>query len=231
MDKKSVRVEKVVKNKVELVAKTVPLIEGVTTADFAAYIARIGKVKDDPDKLIRYLIKHSHWSPLEHTSFTFKIRTSRAIGRELLRHRSFVFQELSQRYEAVLEMEPIELRAQADKNRQSSEEVFDPILTFKEDFYGKQIEWTEEVSETINRLLDFTTMLYKRLLEAGVARECARMILPECTSTTILMTGSVRSWIHFLQLRDDGAAQKEMQLVAQEIKKLLINEIPLIFKN
>ncbi len=220
MDKESVRVEEMVKSKVELVAKTVPLIEGVTTANFTAYVARIGKVKDNPEKLVKYLVDHKHWSPLEHTSFTFKIRTSRAIGRELLRHRSFVFQELSQRYEPVMEFEPIELRAQADKNRQSSNEATDPIISFGKG--GEEMPASVILELELNRIL----YIYEQMLAAGVARECARMILPECTATTILMTGNLRSWIHFLAIRDEGAAQKEMQAVAKDIKALLLSEVP-----
>lgn len=199
--------------KVELVAKTMPLVEDVSTAEFAAYVARIGKVKDNPEKLMKYLMEHKHWSPFEHTFFTFKIRTSRAIGRELLRHRSFTFQELSQRYEKVMEFEPIELRGQAEKNRQSSEEVI-------------EAEWA---NNAVKNIVEHISVLYEKLLGIGVARECARMILPECTATTILMTGNLRSWIHFLGLRDDGAAQKEMQLVAKEIRSSLLKEVPGMF--
>lgn len=212
--------------KVELVAKTVPSVENVSTDEFAAYVARIGKVKDNPEKLMKYLIQHKHWSPFEHTFFTFKIRTSRAIGRELLRHRSFTFQELSQRYEPVMEFEPIELRGQADKNRQSSTDAIDPHVM---EYNADAVDGTVPASWAVSKTLDIVLDLYQKLLEAGVARECARMILPECTATTILMTGSLRSWIHFLDLRDDGAAQKEMQLVAKEIKSILTKEVPTLF--
>lgn len=195
-----------------------PIVEGVSTADFAAYVARIGKVKENPEKLMKYLIAHAHWSPFEHTFFTFKIRTSRAIGRELLRHRSFTFQELSQRYEEVMEFEPIELRRQADKNRQSSEEVIDPLIY-------PQVTCQMEIAGILNSI----SALYQELMRLGVARECARFILPECTSTTILMSGSLRSWIHFLAIRDDEHAQKEAQLIAKMIKATLIEEVPNLF--
>lgn len=211
--------------KVELVAKTLPLVEGVSTAEFAAYVARIGKVKDNPEKLMKYLLDHKHFSPFEHTSFTFKIRTSRAIGRELLRHRSFTFQELSQRYEKVLEFEDVELRKQAEKNRQSSEEVINPRVTYEE----PDGEVTNEANSAVMDVISTIKSLYVSLLEAGIARECARMILPECIATTILMTGTLRSWIHFLDIRDEGAAQKEMQLIAREIKKSLAEEVPGMF--
>lgn len=203
-----------------MVAKTTPLVEGVSTAEFAAYVARIGKVKENPERLMAYLIKHKHWSPFEHTFLTFKIRTSRAIGRELLRHRSFTFQELSQRYEEVLEMEPIELRKQAENNRQSSGEVFDTWL----DTYEQP-----KASEAISDMMKKVFTLYEDLLKAGVARECARFILPECTSTTILMSGNLRSWIHFLELRDDTRAQKEAQEIAKEIKVQITKEVPGLF--
>lgn len=217
--------------KVELVAKTVPQIDEVNTDNFAAYIARIGKVKDNPEKLMKYLIKHKHWSPFEHTYFSFKIRTSRAIGRELLRHRSMTFQELSQRYEEVMEAEPIELRRQAEKNRQSSEDVFDPVLKYNmvhelgKEPYRVQFPASEAIEDLLNDIFS----LYDKLLEAGVARECARMILPEATSTTILMTGNLRSWIHFLALRNDPAAQKEAQEIAKAIQDILMKEVPTIF--
>lgn len=212
--------------KIELVAKTVPTIDGVGTDDFTAFIARIGKVKDNPEKLIKFLIKHAHWSPFEHTFFTFKIRTSRAIGRELLRHRSFTFQELSQRYEKILEFEPIELRKQDDNNRQSSTEVFNPTIN-KEGIAGWNL--TYSANGLIKETLDKISELYEDLLKEGVARECARMILPECTSTTLLMTGNIRSWIHFLAIRDDERAQKEAQLIAKEIKNILSETLPITF--
>lgn len=217
--------------KVEIQAISKPLVDGVEDHEFPAYIARIGKVKDNPDKLIKYLIKHKHWSPLEHTYITFKIETSRAIGRELLRHRSFTFQELSQRYVDVTKQEPIELRKQCEDNRQSSTEVFDPNI-YKASWYTEEgIEESRPIpaSEAILMLMDNINRLYNKLIEAGVAKECARFILPECTTTTILMTGCLRSWIHFLELRDDVRAQLEAQLIAKEIKKELSNKFNNIF--
>lgn len=190
-------------------------------------IARVSSTRKDksekPEGLIKYLIENKHFSPFEHSYLTLEIVTSKAIGIQLLRHRSFTFQELSQRYTEVGEMEPVELRKQAEKNRQSSDELFDPIL-----------EVTQNVplyaSAKIQMAIDFTLSVYKELLAKGVAKECARMILPMCTQTTIYMTGSVRSWIHFLALRDDEHAQKEAQLVAKDIKKIFIKELPIISK-
>lgn len=193
-------------------------------------IARVSSSRKDktekPEGLINYLIKNFHFSPLEHSFITFEITTSKAIGIQLLRHRSFTFQEFSQRYSTVTSFEPIELRKQATNNRQSSEEVFNPIVNMK-----SPVEYYEKpANEMIDNLLSHINDMYESLLEAGVARECARMILPMCSSTTIYMTGSIRSWIHFLAIRDDEHAQKEIQLIAKEIKKLFIQELPIISK-
>jgi thymidylate synthase (FAD) len=206
--------------KVELVAKTAPLVEGVSTAEFAAYVARIGKIKENPEKLMKYLVTHKHWSPFEHTFFTFKIQTSMSIGEQLLRHRSFTFQKQSGRYEEMNEFEPIELRKQAEKNRQSSEEIVDPIL---------KLGSGQKASAVIDAYLRASRNLYEMLLSEGVARECARLVLPACTSTMMLMSGSLRSWFHFLEIRDDGHAQKEAQEIAREIKGVLAKEIPGMF--
>lgn len=193
-------------------------------------IARVSSSREDkgenPGGLINYLIRNKHWSPFEHSYMTVEIETSKAIGIQLLRHRSFTFQELSQRYAKIEELEPIELRRQAEKNRQSSEEVFDPQTT-KPYFMNEQ---GNTASEDINYYLKRGLELYNKLLEVGVAKECARMVLPMCTKTTIYMTGSIRSWIHFLDIRDDSHAQKEAQLIAKEIKKIFIKELPIISK-
>ena len=179
--------------------------------------------KDKPEGLLRYLVQHKHWSPFEHGHATFEIETSKAIGIQLIRHRSFSFQEFSQRYQDVNRLgdifEPIELRSQCEDNRQSSVEVIDPII---------QMESSLPASETIDAFLGKAHSLYNKLLEAGVARETARMVLPLATTTKIHMTGSIRSWIHFLELRDDEHAQKEIQLVAQEIKKHFKEQFPII---
>lgn len=212
--------------KVELVAMTRPHLEGVSVEDFTAYIARIGKVKDNPKKLIKYLIKNKHWSPFEHTYVTFKIETSRAIGRQLLRHRSFSFQELSQRYEEALEFEPIELRMEHPTNRQSSTEVFNPILYLNYD--GEQL--SSDAQDMIDRHLEGTKLLYEALLKAGVAKETARMILPETTKTTMLMTGNLRSWIHFLAIRLDEHAQKEVREISKGIQEHLLKYFEETFK-
>ena len=182
--------------------------------------------KDKPDGLLRYLVQHKHWSPFEHGHATFEIETSKAIGIQLIRHRSFAFQEFSQRYQDVNHLgdifEPIELREQCEDNRQSSTKVIDPKIPLE--------GGNENASVLINDLLNQSHKVYNQLLEAGVAREQARMVLPLATTTKIHMTGSIRSWIHFLELRDDGHAQKEIQDVAKAIKRIFINEFPIISK-
>jgi len=185
--------------------------------------------KDNAAGLLAYLVRHKHWSPFEHGSSTFEIETSKAIGIQLIRHRSFSFQEFSQRYQDVNKIgslfEPIELRAQCEDNRQSSTEKINPVI--------KGIIPNIKLipaSMAVNRFLTQSHELYNQLLEAGVAREQARMILPLATTTKIHMTGNIRSWIHFLELRDDSHAQKEIQLIAQEIKRIFIQELPIISK-
>lgn len=191
-------------------------------------IARVSSSRLDksekPEGLISYLIKNKHWSPFEHSFLTFEIVTSKAIGIQLLRHRSFTFQEFSQRYAKVEAIEPIELREQAISNRQSSTEIFNPRLSLDNPDFPCEGYASEVISNTIEYLKD----LYQDLLRAGVAKECARMILPMATQTTIFMTGSIRSWIHFLDIRDDGHAQKEAQEIAREIKNIFIDQLPLI---
>lgn len=204
-------------------------------------IARVSSNRLDktekPEGLVNYLIKNNHWSPFEHSSFTVEIVTSKAIGIQLLRHRSFTFQEFSQRYAKVEKIENIELRYQAEKNRQSSTEVIGRIEFGEFMDYSGIWEGTTEFQEAevdiINTVSSFITearKLYNKLIEAGVAKECARMILPMATQTTIYMTGSIRSWIHFLAIRDDAHAQKEVQLIAKEIKKIFITQLPIISK-
>jgi len=154
-----------------------------------------------------------------------EIETSKAIGIQLIRHRSFTFQEFSQRYQDVNLIdgmfEGVELRMQAEDNRQSSTEITDPTVI---------MEGPIPASQLIKQHLSRSQTLYTKLLEAGVARETARMVLPLATKTKIHMTGSIRSWIHFLDLRDDTHAQKEIQDVAKEIKKLFIEQFPVISK-
>lgn len=201
-------------------------------------IARVSSSREDkraePFRLIRYLAQNKHWSPFEHAIMTVEIETSRAIAAQLLRHRSCTFQEFSQRYQDVTKIgdeifEPIELRMAGATNRQSSLDVFDPMIqvpspiTTHPHLHGK-------ASDVIADYLDLGKRLYQELIKAGVATECARFVLPLTTKTRMFMTGNVRSWIHFLELRDDDHAQKEVRLIAQEIKKLFVEHFPHIAK-
>ena len=196
-------------------------------------IARVSSKRTDkkakPEGLINYLIKHKHWSPFEHASMTLEIDTSKAIGIQLIRHRSFTFQEFSQRYQDVNLLdnmfEPVELRKQAEDNRQSSTETFNPEIKVKYPLMGNQLLPSDIA---IASLLDFSRNVYNALLDAGVARETARMILPLCTNTKIYMTGTLRSWIHFFELRDDEHAQKEIQEIAKAGKQIFTEQFPVL---
>jgi len=215
--------------KVALVSVTDPKISTATgispmrPEDLIAFCARVSNPKNQMNtatapKLIKFLIKHKHWSPFELASMCVEIKTSRAIAAQILRHRSFSFQEFSQRYSEVQELEPLELRKQADKNRQSSTDVVDPLLT---DNY-KNVH----ASKAINQYLDFGVKLYEELIEAGVAKESARMVLPLTTETTMYMNGTVRSWIHYINLRTEENTQKEHRDIAEAIKKVFIKQFP-----
>ena len=210
--------------KVELVVKSEGQnkYKGLSSEQIIAAIARHGVIKSDNGKLVIYLMDKKHWSPLDMINFVFEVETSRAMGRELLRHRSMNFQESSQRYQAHLQTEPIELRRQAEHNRQSSTDVFDPMIS---------LGWEHEVkaSEAIEQYLKQTNKLYQALMGVGVSRECARFILPECTTTTITANGTLRSWLAFLNVRMDDNAQKEIRLIAEQIGNALEQELPNVF--
>lgn len=231
--------------KVKLISKTtfasdeefINSFEGVGEAELlTVQIARVSSDRSDlsaeADRLINYLIKHNHWSPFEHAYLGVKIETSRAIGTQILRHRSFTFQELSQRYKDLssLTLEEMfeipELREKGSTNRQGSLEVFDPKLNT---ILDGEIGHTQS-SYLIKRVLESLMNAYKILIEANVAPECARMVLPLCTKTTIYMTGSIRSWIHFLVQRMDPHAQKEIRLIAYEIWEIFKEQLPMISK-
>lgn len=200
-------------------------------------IARVSSSRTDktekPEGLINYLIKNKHWSPFEHSYLTFEIVTSKVIAIQFLRHVSFRFQDFSRRYAVVQKIEDIEFRKQAEKNRQSSTDVLGSVRQIEgetkfslniETVNEQVIAWMFKVSQHLQQSLE----LYQEGIDLGVARECASIILPLGMQTTLYMTGSVRSWIHLLQVRDDGHAQKEAQLIAKEIKKLFIQELPII---
>jgi thymidylate synthase (FAD) len=216
--------------KVRLVTKTVGLeeYENKTIDEIIVGIARISSSRevnelfDEPHKLLRHCISNGHWSVFGTCNLGFEISTSRAMGRELLRHWSLQPQEVSQRYKTITEFEPIEIRKQSTNNRQSSTEVFDPIF---DDYYQYN-----NASTVIEDHIEETERIYKQLLEVGVARECARMILPESTQTVLYFNGKVRDWITTLSQRLHETAQKECRLIAEKIRDIFIKECPFISK-
>ena len=187
-----------------------------------AYIARVSNPKnqdnDDFTKLIGYCIKNEHWSVFEQAYMTLQIETTRGIAAQILRHRSFTFQEFSQRYADSMQLGefPIpELRREDNKNRQNSisdlpKEI---IITFKKKIKHQFVQNKE---------------LYEEMLEAGIAKECARFVLPLATPTRIYMTGSCRSWIHYINLRTGHGTQKEHMEIAQECKNIFSKEYPVV---
>ena len=210
---------------VQLVTKTIGVgkYEGLTSEEIISAIARHGVVKEDNGKLVKYLMDNKHWSPLDMINFSFEIETSRAIGRQLLRHASIKPQEHSQRYSDRVLFEPIELRKEHPTNRQSSNEVFDPEVWFE--IKG----CTKKASSSIQFTLSMIENLYQNLIKQGVAKECARMILPECTTTTMTFNGTLRSWLSFLNVRCDHHAQKEAVIIATLIGEALEKEMPSVF--
>ena len=200
---------------VSLVSITQPFSDLNVAEDIIAYCARVSnpanqKNAETAPKLLKFLIKHGHWSPFEMADMTVEIKTSRAIAAQILRHRSFSFQEFSQRYSEVEALEDLELRKQAEKNRQSSTEAF------------KDAQLLGQVREYIGKGVS----LYKRLIKAGVAKESARMILPLTAETTMYMKGSVRSWIHYINLRTEENTQKEHREIAEACKNIFKQNFP-----
>lgn len=205
---------------VKLIALTQSVIPGVSDAEgVIVYAARVSNPSNQlnmatGDRLLKYCMKHGHWSVFETASMTVEITTSRAIAAQILRHKSFSFQEFSQRYSEAIGIEPVELRKQADKNRQSSTEVIED----------------EDVQFLVYKAQKTCEFAYKQLIQAGVARECARMVLPLATTTTLYMTGSVRSWIHYFQQRLSEHTQKEHREIAQGIFAIFQEQFPTITK-
>ena len=187
------------------------------------YIARVSNPnnQDNPkvDKLLAYCIDHGHWSIFEQAHMTLEIQTSRAIGAQILRHRSFTFQEFSQRYADTnlisTTIEPPDLRRQDSKNRQNSIDDFDETQK-------------KRLQALITRYFAEGTDLYNELLREGIAKECARMVLPLATPTRIYMTGSARSWMHYIQLRTANGTQKEHMDVANLCRDHFICNFPTI---
>jgi len=204
--------------------------EDLTSEQLMIYIARVSSDRDnkleDYEGLLNYLIKEGHWSPFQMADMTVEIETSRAIGRQLIRHRSFKFQEFSQRYSSDIEFEDVELRGQPENNRQSSSDKHNPKIRLNTYQGGKVPGANVSASDRVKGHLQKTQELYDALIDAGVASETARMILPECTQTTLYMKGSVRSWATYLNLRSKENTQKEHREVANEIGKIFQNEFP-----
>ena len=201
---------------------TVSLVHTTPDAEkLIAYMARVSNPdnQNNPEskRLIKYLIKHKHWSPFEMVNMCVQIETTRSVAAQILRHRSFSFQEFSQRYAQVAEPALIpQLRRQDTKNRQNSIDDLDPGTV---DDFNIKIESLYQLSES----------LYKELLQAGVAKECARDVLPLSTPTKMYMNGTLRSWIHYIDLRTANGTQHEHKLVAEGVKYLFEQQFPLIY--
>ena len=184
------------------------------------YIARVSNPKnqDNPEVagLLKYCIKHGHWSIFEQASMTVEIETTRGIAAQILRHRSFTFQEFSQRYAESHELGNIELpdlRRQDKKNRQNSTDDLDPFIK-------------QKLEAQMITLFSSCQSLYNQMIQEGVAKECARMVLPLCTPTKIYMTGSCRSWIHYINLRSAHGTQKEHMEIAEKCRKVFTEQFP-----
>lgn len=197
-----------------------------STEGMEGYIAAMARVsnpdnQNNPhyDYLIRYLIKHQHWSPFEMVNVCMEINCTRDIARQILRHRSFTFQEFSQRYAESTDFVTSEARLQDTKNRQASLETDSEVL--HTDWYTLQ----EHVLETAQRA-------YKGALRAGIAKEVARKVLPEgLTMSKMYMNGTLRSWIHYVQLRTGPETQKEHRIVAQQCKDILCQLCPTVMNS
>jgi len=190
-----------------------------------AYMARVSNPSNQHNdetapRLIRYLIKHKHWSPFEMASMQVEIETTRAVAAQILRHRSFSFQEFSQRYSSVDQLGTFgvpHLRSQDLKNKQASHDDLDPAFT---DLMEKKIQ------TLYNESLD----LYEYMLHKGVAKECARSILPLGTPTRLYMSGTIRSFLHYCQIRAGIETQLEHRLIAEKIKEILKEQLPDVFE-
>ena len=188
-----------------------------------AYIARVSNPANQNNEkfagLLKYCIKHNHWSVFEQSSMILEIETTRAIAAQILRHRSFTYQEFSQRYadsSMLSDKIPLPaLRRQDEKNRQNSIDDLDPF-----DVQNLELQ--------MQTLFDSSMALYKQMLGRGVAKECARMVLPLCTPTRIYMTGSCRSWIHYITLRSANGTQQEHMDIALECKEVFKEQFPVV---
>ena len=188
-----------------------------------AYVARVSNPnnQENPNyaKLLGYCIKHNHWSVFEQSFMTLEIETTRGLAAQILRHRSFTYQEFSQRYadsSLLAETIPLpELRRQDTKNRQNSIDDLDP-------------EFVELTNKQIETYFAQGMSLYQHLLDNGVAKECARFVLPLATPTRLYMSGSCRSWIHYIQLRSANGTQKEHMEIAEACKQIFAEQFPTV---
>ena len=188
-----------------------------------AYVARVSNPnnQENPNyaKLLGYCIKHNHWSVFEQSFVTLEIETTRGLAAQILRHRSFTYQEFSQRYadsSLLAETIPVpELRRQDTKNRQNSIDNLDP-------------EFVELTNKQIQTYFAQGMSLYQHLLDNGVAKECARFVLPLATPTRLYMSGSCRSWIHYIQLRSANGTQKEHMEIAEACKQIFAEQFPTV---
>jgi thymidylate synthase (FAD) len=188
-----------------------------------AYCARVSNPANQENEkfsgLLKYCINHQHWSIFEQATMTVEINTTRGLAAQILRHRSFTYQEFSQRYadsNLLSKTIPLpELRRQDTKNRQNSIDDIPDYL---------KLQMTEEIRLYFERGMQ----LYNRLLEAGVAKECARFVLPLATPTRLYMTGSVRSWIHYIDLRSAHGTQKEHMEIAEQVRSIFNEQFPAV---
>lgn len=186
-----------------------------------AYCARVSSPNQDNPNikgLLKYCVKHSHWSIFELANMVIEINTTRAISAQILRHRSFSYQEFSQRYAKVNDLPNVpHLRLQDHKNRQNSIDNINMFLKI-------------ELNKDIENLFIEIDRVYNKLLDNGVAKECARMVLPMCSPTRLYMSGSIRSWIHYLNVRCDESTQLEHRQISLEIKEIFKQELPIIYE-
>ena len=188
-----------------------------------AYCARVSNPSNQENEkyagLLRYCIKHQHWSIFEQAFMTLEINTTRGLAAQILRHRSFTYQEFSQRYaDSSLLGDKIplpQLRKQDEKNRQNSTDDLDPILV-------------QELEVKMQKYFADGMKLYKEMLDAKVAKECARFVLPLATPTRLYMSGSVRSWIHYIELRSGHGTQKEHMDIANACKEIFTEQFPTV---
>ena len=203
---------------------TVKLVSVTPDAEkHIAYVARVSNPKNQDNEkfsgLLKYCIAHGHWSVFEQAFMTVEINTTRGLAAQILRHRSFTYQEFSQRYaDSSLLGDKIplpKLRRQDTKNRQNSTDDLDEFLV-------------QDFELDMEKLFDKSMKLYKSMLDAGIAKECARFVLPLATPTRLYMTGSVRSWIHYIDLRSAHGTQKEHMDVAEGVRSIFNEQFPVV---